>query len=81
MRHNAGNGAEPPIMRKLFLASFEFKTGKLKFKEYRLVVLHAKEGESEQSQLDGAYEVAHMGFSNGFPESSLISLVVHPAFE
>lgn len=59
-------------MKKLFLTSFVFKTGKNEYKEQRLVIAPT---------LDKAYTKANDSFSNQFPESKLISLVVHPAID
>lgn len=59
-------------MKKLFLTSFVFKTGKNKYEEERLVV--AKD-------LDDAYKKAEVWFPQNFPQSNLISTIVHPAIE
>lgn len=59
-------------MKKLFLTSFVFRTGKNEYKEQRLVVAQ---------DLDKAYTKATESFRDQFPESKLTSLIVHPAIE
>lgn len=79
-------------MKKLFLTSFVFKTGKKEYKEQRLVIAsnkavqeyhkkHPDQFDPPQDELDIAYFKAKQWFKNDFPESELISLIVHPAIE
>jgi hypothetical protein len=59
-------------MKKLFLTSFVFTTGRKKYETSRLVV---------SENLDAAYQKAMDWFPTEFPESALISCVTHPAIE
>lgn len=59
-------------MKKLFLTSFVFTTGRRKYTENRLVVAPT---------LEDAYEKAGNWFPKTFPESKLISYITHPAIE
>lgn len=59
-------------MGKLFLTSFEFKTGENTYKEYRLVV---------DESIDGAYDKAQAWFAHEYPESELLSCIAHHAIE
>lgn len=79
-------------MKKLFLTSFVFSTGGNEHKEQRLVIAsnqavkeyhrkHPDQFDNPQDELDIAYWKAKEWFKNDFPESELISLIVHPAIE
>lgn len=79
-------------MKKLFLTSFVFKTGGTEYKEQRLVIAsnkavqeyhrkHPDEIGRPEDELDIAYFKARKWFEKDFPESELISLIVHPAIE
>lgn len=79
-------------MKKLFLTSFVFKTGEIEYKEQRLVIAsnkevqeyhkkHSDQFDLPEGELDIAYFKAKQWFRNDFPESELISLIVHPAIE
>lgn len=79
-------------MKKLFLTSFVFSTGGIEYKEQRLVIAsnqaaaeynkkYPGRGMPPQGELAIAYFKAKQWFENDFPESELISLIVHPAIE
>jgi len=55
-------------MKILFFVSFTFTTGGIEYKEYRNLL--AKNNES-------AYDVSKKWFSLNFPESELLSVIVH----
>lgn len=77
-------------MRKLYLASFYFRTGKLDFNDYRIVVV-SQEDRSGQPEIQGekivdvdleiAYKKMMAWFPVVFPESELSHLIIHPSIE
>ena len=80
-------------MRKLFLASFKFKTGETVYEQQRLVVVESSEvvsylplaTHSKQKVREAEYEIAHIKakqwFPTEFPESELILYQVYPAID
>jgi hypothetical protein len=69
------------IMRKLFLASFKFKTGDLTFEEQRIVAIECDECNSNDEETELATDNVVAWFRETFPESELISAMAYPTIQ
>jgi len=65
-------------MKKLFLTSFEFKTGENTYKEQRLVMVQSNEIPEGKDEEFVAYDKIKKWFPVNFPESSLLEIQAYP---
>lgn len=78
-------------MRKLYLASFTFKTGDLEYNDYRIAVVSQEDRKGSEMQIQGekmvdmdleiAYKKLQAWFPIVYPESELLHLIIHQAIE
>lgn len=66
-------------MRKLLLASYQFRTGEATHNENNLVAIHSSVGNSDLTDVKLAHDVFSRWFNLIYPESELLSCRIHPA--